>query len=337
MSMPFIDARLVCSAHSMCIGRRSLLRFTDVVKIELRRTAAPLLEHFRGVIMNVAVNDLPNVKLKDLLTEDDTALLLFQTVGRRTYGSSLFPDFVYGGWPYIGLDDFDAFVGRMAAGARSPAHMQALWVGNANMHRSRQALVQLAREHGDRIDARHVLESKDSWVDLGEHARWKYLIDLAGTGFSARLKLLPHANRPLLVSERPYFDWASSMLLPHEHFVPISENMTDLIPALDALDAAPLAAQAMADAATTFARAELSFAAALRHAVNLTTARLARLVDIRSKRAHSRGLGRARLRIRAAASREWYKYCAFWKLCDFPTDAQPRNQSAQLAARALQP
>ena len=197
--------------------------------------------------------------------------------------------------------------------------------------------MQLAREHGDRIDARHVLESKDSWVDLGEHARWKYLIDLAGTGFSARLKLLPHANRPLLVSERPYFDWASSMLLPHEHFVPISENMTDLIPALDALDAAPLAAQAMADAATTFARAELSFAAALRHAVNLTTARLARLVDIRSKRAHSRGLGRARLRIRAAASREWYKYCAFWKLCDFPTDAQPRNQSAQLAARALQP
>ena len=86
------------------------------------------------------------------------------------------------------------------------------------MHPSRHALVKLAQTGllAGRLDARHVLDAETgaggaagahvSWLSLREHSQWRYLIDLAGTGYSARLKLLPHADRPLLGlknSEKP--------------------------------------------------------------------------------------------------------------------------------------
>ena len=39
-------------------------------------------------------------------------------------------------------------------------------------------------------------------MSLQEHGRWAYLIDMAGTGWSGRLKLLYHARRPILVQRR---------------------------------------------------------------------------------------------------------------------------------------
>ena len=65
------------------------------------------------------------------------------------------------------------------------------------------------------------------WVTLQEHSMWRYLIDMGGTGWSGRLKLLSHCNRPLVVQERPYWDWASSRMQPWVHYVPFAADLED--------------------------------------------------------------------------------------------------------------
>ena len=93
MPLPFTDVRLVCSAPSMCVGRRTLLRFTTDVVAELQSKFAALLAQFTGVVLNIAVNDLPMPMLEDLLTDNDTALLVFNSVGRRKHVNTLRPRF----------------------------------------------------------------------------------------------------------------------------------------------------------------------------------------------------------------------------------------------------
>ena len=55
-------------------------------------------------------------------------------------------------------------------------------------------------------DARRSLAraATDAWVTLQDHVRWRYLVDLEGTGWSGRLKLLPFAGRPV----RVWLSWA---------------------------------------------------------------------------------------------------------------------------------
>jgi hypothetical protein len=110
----------------------------------------------------------------------------------------------------------------------------------------------------------------DGWVTLQRHAEWRYLIDVEGLGWSGRLKLLPHAGRcaggaartvgplrarhsrvpapcrrrPLLVQQRPYWDWASSRLKAGDHFLSVGTELeAEVLRRLDWLEAHPEQAQ----------------------------------------------------------------------------------------------
>ena len=271
-------------------------RLCDAVNAALRSApdAVTRLARFRDILVLVTVDDVPLPPAADQLTQDGRARLHMQTVGPRELASDLFPDFVFGGWWHIGLHDYDTFARAMEArAAAAPARSaQAFWIGNPEMSPSRVRLVEMSRERPSRIDARPIVwqhtkgnvteatgerAATDRWVTLQRHSDWRYLIDLRGTGWSGRLKLLPYANRPLLVQERPHWDWASSRLRPWEHYVPVAADLDDpaagLLPALDWLDADPDRAKRMADAASRLAQS-LGFGAAVEQAVNLTLRKL---------------------------------------------------------------
>ena len=74
----------------------------------------------------------------------------------------------------------------------------------------------------------------------------------------------------------------------HEHYVPLRSDLSDVLAQLDALDADPVRAQRIADAAAQVARERLGFGAAVAHAVNLTTRRLRALLPRRRWRAPRR-------------------------------------------------
>ena len=276
---------------------RAMRRLCDHVRSAAAPLALPIVRRapsVRRVVLLVTVDDIPLPEPEhDYIDGDGTLRLHFQSVGTADRGSTLFPDFVFGGWWHIGLHDFDAFSQAMISASAAPAtRNQAFWIGNVAMSPFRAELVALSQAHPSRIDARgmqwahargNVSEATgeraatDGWVSLPHHAAWRYLIDIEGMGWSGRLKLLPFSRRPLLIQDgddRPYWDWATARLRPHVHYLPVRRDLSDLLAQIEWLDAHPTEANGIADAAFELATTHFSFAAAVRHGANLTLTRL---------------------------------------------------------------
>lgn len=114
------------------------------------------------------------------------------------------------------------------AGSIPPCDSRAFWEGQ-NSHWTRKVLVDLSQKYPDKIVARLLdwennVIPQDNMTIIEEHTNYKYLIDLSGQGFSAKIKYLLFSKRPLFIVDRKYHDWISSELVPWVHFIPVSEN-----------------------------------------------------------------------------------------------------------------
>ncbi len=152
------------------------------------------------------------------------------------------PDFVFGGWPQVAIDDFDETAWSIsAAGDLPPARCVVGWIGSCHTHPVRWRLYELGRQNPDLLDVHHV-----EWVQDPSHrrlasaagnqlslpeqaARWSALLDVEGLGYSGRMKLLMHSGRPLLVQDRPWREWFWDALVPMEHYIPVRSDLSDLV------------------------------------------------------------------------------------------------------------
>lgn len=67
------------------------------------------------------------------------------------------PDFVFGGWPEVGIDDFDETCRRVQTAGYEPARLSVVgWIGNARTHPVRSALLRLGQQHPDLLDVQQV-------------------------------------------------------------------------------------------------------------------------------------------------------------------------------------
>ena len=152
------------------------------------------------------------------------------------------PDFVFGGWPEVGIDDFDETCWSVQfAGEEAPQLPVIGWIGSLQTHPVRTVLHRLGQEHPDLLDVQHVdwvanpargaLQSAaGNALTLGEQARrWSALLDVEGKGYSGRLKLLLHSGRPVLIQARPWREWFWDSLVPMEHYVPVRRDLSDLV------------------------------------------------------------------------------------------------------------
>ncbi len=152
------------------------------------------------------------------------------------------PDFVFGGWPEVGIDDFDETCRRVQTAGYEPARLSVVgWIGSARTHPVRSALLRLGQQHPDLLDVqqvdwvpdptqRRLQSSGGNSLSLGEQAaRWSALLDVEGKGYSGRLKLLLHSGRPVLVQERPWREWFWDSLVPMKNYVPVRRDLSDLV------------------------------------------------------------------------------------------------------------
>jgi hypothetical protein len=58
--------------------------------------------------------------------------------------------------------------------------------------------------------------------------RWRYFVDVEGTGYSGRLKFLLATHRIVLLIDRKHKEWFFKHLEPWTHYVPIEADMSDL-------------------------------------------------------------------------------------------------------------
>ena len=60
-------------------------------------------------------------------------------------------------------------------------------------------------------------------------AEWDFLIDLSAGGFSGRLPLLLRSGRLVFYQQRALRQWFSPWFRPNEHYVPVAEDLSNLV------------------------------------------------------------------------------------------------------------
>ena len=187
------------------------------------------------------------------------------------------PDWCFDAWPEGGvpLGGYDDACAKIAAaGALPPTDGANLlsWCGTAHHHPSRMRLVELAKAHPNRLAVNNVVgEAKDQTTAKAQHRslieqieRCGYLLDVQGKGYSSRLKLLLFSGRCVFIASRPWQEYYSAGLVPWRHYVPVKEDLSDLLQVLDWADTHPDEVSAIARASQAFARLHLTKDAAMR-------------------------------------------------------------------------
>ncbi len=167
----------------------------------------------------------------------------FDSVVMGTDFSVACPDFLFDSWSECGIDDFEQMRLELAeAGLALPSTAKLGWIGNVQAIKPRQRFVDLSRERSDLLEGiamnwasnprareRPGERGQISYLSLPEQVRrWRYLIDIEGRGYSARVKLLLFSRRPLFLVDRPCKEWYFEELVPWRHFVPVKRDLSDL-------------------------------------------------------------------------------------------------------------
>jgi hypothetical protein len=89
------------------------------------------------------------------------------------------------------------------------------------------------------------------------------MIDVEGHGYSGRLKLLLHTKRVVLMQNRPWHEWFYAYIEPFRHYVPVAQDMSDLVERIEWLRTNPKLETEIAGEAQHFAQTRLTRSAAV--------------------------------------------------------------------------
>lgn len=176
-------------------------------------------------------------------------------------GAGAVPDFLFDGWPEVGIPDYEAACEQIAVAGMLPAARPLCgWIGNADTSPLRASLLALAGR-SRLLEAWHT-----PWPPYGSErltlpeqvSRWGMLLDIEGNGWSARLKLLLHSGRPVLVVDRPWREFWFPEFRAWEHFVPVRRDLSDLLERVSWVLEHPGEAERIGRAGQAFARERLS-------------------------------------------------------------------------------
>jgi hypothetical protein len=196
------------------------------------------------------------------------------------YADVAVPDWCFDAWPEAGVQQggFDAACAALTeAGSKDAPDGRLCWTGTAHHHPSRMNLMQLAAQHPTRFACENVADrrlsaksgvsvapSDPQFRTLAEQVgRYRYLLDVQGKGYSSRLKLLLHSGRAVFVVRSPWSEYYYAQLSPWVHYIPVRENLTDLVDRLDWADNHSEEVATIAATAQAFARSHLTEKAAL--------------------------------------------------------------------------
>lgn len=157
------------------------------------------------------------------------------------------PDFIYTSWKESGINSWEETIEKcIEAGAQPYEDSHLFWIGNTNTHYTRKTLVEISEQHRDIIQAEGMQwldvkkgekQKASKFVSLYDHAKYKYLIDVQGNGYSGRLKLLFYLGRPIFVAERSHRELFTDYLKDMENCVIVKEDLSDLVEKVNMLNA----------------------------------------------------------------------------------------------------
>lgn len=169
-------------------------------------------------------------------------------------------------WPQVGIPDAEELMLNLLSLKGPHIDDRIFWIG-ADTHFSRRLLQALARDYPEIIDA-EIMEwdrnapggqrSKTRQVSLSDHARYKYLIDCPGWGYSARTKWLLATGRPVFIVDRTSIEHWHEEMEPWVHYIPVAADLSDLLQHWQRLEQEPDLYHKIANEARAFASTHLS-------------------------------------------------------------------------------
>lgn len=161
--------------------------------------------------------------------------------GRNACG----PDWTFHGWPAASIESFERVTAQIeAAGAENEPRIRKVgWFGNVHSpmsgvpeHRTRPLLKAMGDMRPDVLDIVHVGPENSRvgvgvprYVSLPDHTHYAGLLDIGGNGYSGRLKYLLFSGRPLLLVARDYVEYFHVDMVPNVHYVPVKQDLSDLV------------------------------------------------------------------------------------------------------------
>lgn len=180
-----------------------------------------------------------NTDDKDFGNDYQGLKMFSYSTGTDDYGH-VCPDWTFDNWTQVQIGDYEETTQHMAGlGALTPMTNVMGWRG-AMTHPNRSFLLQF--QDKTKYDIEEIMwdrtdPSKLSCLNyvslLDTVKKWRYLIDVEGNGFSARVKPFLFSKRVLFLQDRPYKEWYYPKLRPWEHYVPVKWDLSDLDENLD--------------------------------------------------------------------------------------------------------
>ncbi len=141
------------------------------------------------------------------------------------------PDFSFYHWKEAGIYSYQDLRQELLNNSRNPPiHDRLFWAGNINTHKTRKDFYNKFKDDTSHFEIHHIDPRipQDKKFTLLDHQKYKYLIDIQGNGFSARLKFLLHSGRLLFLQERKWKTFYHFKLIPFVHYIPVAEDFSDL-------------------------------------------------------------------------------------------------------------
>lgn len=181
--------------------------------------------------------------------DDATPVLVFSTTPESQLIS--IPSFAWLGWPYDRIPPVDQWAAEWLRHRDVPFADRKdvlFWRGSALGHRVET--VRRVQGHPNADCA-----PTPPYVPMTEQTNYKYILDIMGVGWSARLVQLAWMGAVLFVCDRPWHEfWFREHFKPWVHYVPVETYGEDLAEKLDAVLRMPDKGEHIARACRELAR-----------------------------------------------------------------------------------
>ena len=137
------------------------------------------------------------------------------------------------------------------------------WRGSTSTNEGRKWLKTLSEKYPDILKVEEY--DNKNYIPMYAHTDYKYAIDVRGFGFTDRVCNLLWLNRPLFLVDRPYKQWFFDKLVPMVNYIPVKEDLSDLIEKYEYMETHPQLYDAMRKSMRELCEKELSPEAVLRY------------------------------------------------------------------------
>ncbi|WP_026712566.1 glycosyl transferase family 90 [Flavobacterium daejeonense] len=231
------------------------------------------------------IKDKTTLKTKHFyISTDDVSSKINNTL---TFGYTnsndviLCPDFTFDKWLECGIVAYNKTIKKIIDEGNNKYTVEKLfWIGNLNTQPLRYELLRLGNLFDNKMEIvpmewkrifhKGSMHDFTKFTSLENHTKYKYLIDCGARGFSGRLKFLLYTNRPLFLVNRDKNkqEYFYDKLVPFKHFIPVKEDLSDLIFQLEWAENNYADAIAIADNARKFAIENLSKKSVIEYLTN---------------------------------------------------------------------